>query len=105
MLEKFKDKNVVRIGHPAKIESNLMKYSLDVKIRRDKRYKEVEKIIKKIDDLKYLQDKRCKNQTPGRRRGLSDEEILQLAKEGKAKRGVKLEWMREMAEWLKIQKI
>jgi predicted DNA helicase len=104
LLEKFKDKNVVRIGHPAKIESNLMKYSLDVKIRRDKRYKEVEKIIKKIDDLKYLQDKRCKKPTPGRRRGLSDEEILQLAKENKAKRGVKSEWMKEMAEWLKIQK-
>ena len=104
LLEKFKDKNVVRIGHPAKIESNLMKYSLDVKIRRDKRYKEVEKIVKKIDTLKHLQDKRCKKPTPGRRRGLSDEEILQLAKENKAKRGIKSEWMREMAEWLKIQK-
>ena len=104
LLEKFKDKNVVRIGHPAKIESNLIKYSLDVKIRRDKRYKEVEKIVKKIDTLKHLQDKRCKKPTPGRRRGLSDEEILQLAKENKAKRGIKSEWMREMAEWLKIQK-
>ena len=54
--------------------------------------------------MKYLQDKRCKKPTPGRRRGLSDEEILQLAKENKAKRGVKSEWIKEMAEWLKIQK-
>jgi len=103
LLEKLMDLNVVRIGHPAKIESNLMKYSLDVKIRRDKRYKEVEKIIKKIDDLKYLQDKKYKKPTPGRRRGMSDEEILALAKEGKGKRGVKAEWIREMAEWIKIQ--
>jgi len=103
MLEKLSDLNVVRIGHPAKIESNLMKYSLDVKIRRDKRYKEVEKIIKKIDDLKYLQDKKYKKPTPARRRGMSDEEILELAKENKAKRGVKAEWIKEMAEWIKIQ--
>jgi predicted DNA helicase len=104
LLERLKEFNVVRIGHPAKIESNLMKYSLDVKVRRDKRYKEVEKIIKKIDDLKYLQDKRYKKPTPGRRRGMSDEEILDLAKAGKGKRGVKAEWIKEMAEWLKIQK-
>ncbi len=103
VLEKLKDFNVVRIGHPAKIESNLMKYSLDVKIRRDKRYKEIEKLIKKIDDLKYLQDKKTKKPTPGRRRGMSDEEILSLAKDGKGKRGVKAEWVKEMAEWLKIQ--
>jgi len=103
VLEKLKDFNVVRIGHPAKIESNLMKHSLDVKIRRDKRYKEIEKLIKKIDDLKYLQDKKTKKPTPGRRRGMSDEEILDLAKNGKGKRGVKAEWIKEMAEWLKIQ--
>jgi predicted DNA helicase len=104
LMEKLVDFNIVRIGHPAKIESKLMKFSLDVRIRRDKRYKEVEKIVKKIDDLKYLQDKRCKKPTPGRRRGMSDEEILSLAKEGKGKRGVKAEWIKEMAEWLKIQK-
>ena len=103
VLEKLKDFNVVRIGHPAKIESNLMKYSLDVKIRRDKRYKEIEKLIKKIDDLKHLQEKRTKKPTPGRRRGMSDEEILALAKEGKGKRGIKAEWIKEMAEWIKIQ--
>jgi len=103
VLYKLKDFNVVRIGHPAKIESNLMKYSLDVKIRRDKRYKEIEKLIKRIDDLKYLQNKKTKKPTPGRRRGMSDEEILNLAKANKGKRGIKAEWVKEMAEWLKIQ--
>ncbi|MEO1928529.1 MAG: IGHMBP2 family helicase [Nautiliaceae bacterium] len=104
LLEKLKDYNVVRIGHPAKMDSKLMKYSLDVKIRRDKRYKEIEKIIKKIDNLKYLQDKKYKKPTPGRRRGLSDEEILKYAKENRSARGVLREWMKEMAEWIKIQK-
>ena len=103
VLEKLKDFNCVRIGHPAKIESNLMKYSLDVKIRRDKQYKEIEKINKKIDDLKHLQEKRTKKPTPGRRRGMSDEEILTLARENKGKRGIKAEWIKEMAEWIKIQ--
>jgi len=103
LMEKLKEFNIVRIGHPAKIESHLMKFSLDVKVRRDKRYKEVEKIIKKIDDLKYLQEKRTKKPTPGRRRGMSDEEILALAKEGKGKRGIKADWIKEMAEWIKIQ--
>ncbi|WP_456480590.1 IGHMBP2 family helicase [Nautilia sp.] len=104
LLEKLKDYNVVRIGHPAKMDSKLMKYSLDVRIRRDKRYKEVEKTVKKIDDLKHLQEKRYKKPTPGRRRGLSDEEILKYAKENKGARGVLKEWMREIAKWLKIQK-
>jgi len=104
LLEKLTDYNVLRIGHPAKMDTKLMKYSLDVRIRRDKRYKEVEKIIKKIDDLKYLQEKKYKKPTPGRRRGLSDEEILKYAKEGRGARGVLKEWMKEMAEWLKIQK-
>ena len=104
LLDRLKDYNVVRIGHPAKMDTSLMKYSLDVKIRRDKRYKEIEKILKKIDDLKHLQQKRTKKPTPGRRRGLSDEEILKYAKENKGARGVLKEWMKEMAEWLKIQK-
>ncbi|WP_051428149.1 MULTISPECIES: IGHMBP2 family helicase [unclassified Lebetimonas] len=104
VMEKMGEFNIVRIGHPAKIDSKLMKFSLDVRIRRDKRYKEIEKINKKIDDLKHMQEKRCKKPTPGRRRGMSDEEILQLAKEGKAKRGIKAEWIKEMAEWLKLQK-
>ncbi|WP_457560808.1 AAA domain-containing protein, partial [Caminibacter sp.] len=103
VMEKLKDYNIVRIGHPAKIESNLMRYSLDVKIRRDKRYKEIDKLVKHIENLKHMQEKRTKKPTPARRRGMSDEEILSLAKQGKGKRGVKAEWIKEMAEWLKIQ--
>ena len=103
ILSKLTDLNIVRIGHPAKMDKTLMKFSLDVKVRRDKNYKEIEKMDKKIEDLKHLQEKRTKKPTPGRRRGLSDEEILALAKEGKGKRGVKAEWVKEMAEWVKIQ--
>lgn len=103
LVEKLKEFKIVRIGHPARIESHLTRYSLDVQVRRHPRYKEVEKIMKKIDDLKHLQEKRTKKPTPSRRRGMSDEQILQLAKEGRSFRGVKGEWIKEMAEWIKIQ--
>ncbi len=104
LLEKLQEYNVLRIGHPVKIESNLMKYSLDVKVRRDKKYKEIEKIIKKITDLKHLQEKKYKKPTPGRKRGMNEEEILEFAKQNKTKRGIKPEWILEMAEWIKIQR-
>ncbi|MEO1942139.1 MAG: IGHMBP2 family helicase [Campylobacterales bacterium] len=103
LLERLKDFKVVRIGHPARIESSLTKYSLDVQVRRDSRYKEVEKLLKQIDNLKHLQEKRTKKPTPSRRRGMGDEQILKLAKEGRGFRGVPAQTIKEMAEWIKIQ--
>ena len=103
LLERLKEWQVVRIGHPAKIETGLMKYSLDVQVRRHSRYKEVEKLLSQIENLKHFQEKRTKKPTPSRRRGMGDEQILKLAKEGKGFRGVPADTIQKMGEWIKIQ--
>ena len=102
MLEKLKDRKVIRIGHPAKIESDLLKHSLDVIIREDPRYREIEKMIERIDTLKRDREKQFKKPTPSLRRGLSNDEILTLASLGKSKRGIKLSKIRQMAGWIEL---
>ena len=100
MLEKLKDRRVIRIGHPAKIEDDLLKFSLDVVIREDERYKEIEEYIDKIDRLKKVRDRQYKKPTPGSRRGLTNEEILTLASAGKSKRGLQPHKIKQMANWI-----
>jgi len=100
MLEKLKDRRVIRIGHPAKIEGELLKFSLDMIIREDERYKEIEEYIDKIDRLKKTRDKQFKKPTPAMRRGLTNDEILTLASTGKSKRGLKPSKIKLMANWI-----
>ena len=100
MLEKLKDRRVIRIGHPAKIEGDLLKFSLDVVIREDERYKEIEEYINKIDRLKKIRDKQHKKPTPSLRRGLTNDEILALASTGKSKRGLQPSKIKQMANWI-----
>ena len=102
MLEKLKDRRVIRIGHPAKIEGDLLKHSLDVIIREDPRYKEIERTIDQIDSLKKTREKQFKKPTPALRRGLSNDEILTLATTGKSKRGIKLSRIKQMAGWIEL---
>ncbi len=101
MLERLKDRKVVRIGHPAKIDSELLKHSLDMVIRNDKRYEELETMIDRIDQLKRTR-KSYKKPTPATRRGLSNDEILTLAAKGKTKRGIKTARIKEMASWIEL---
>ncbi len=100
MLEKLKDRRIIRIGHPAKIEDDLLKFSLDVVIREDERYKEIEEYLDKIDRLKKIRDKQYKKPTPGMRRGLTNDEILTLASAGKSKRGLQPSKIKQMANWI-----
>ncbi len=100
MLEKLKDRKVIRIGHPAKIEGDLLKFSLDMVIREDVRYREIEEYIDKIDRLKKTRDKQFKKPTPAMRRGLTNDEILTLAFAGKSKRGLKPSKIKQMANWI-----
>ncbi len=100
MLEKLKDRKVIRIGHPAKIEGDLLKFSLDMVIREDARYREIEEYIDKIDRLKKTRDKQFKKPTPAMRRGLANDEILTLASAGKSKRGLKPSKIKQMANWI-----
>lgn len=97
------DVNVVRIGHPARLKKELLSVSLDAKVETHPKYAEIKNIEKKINKLKSLQENYLKP-IPQRRRGLSYDEILKYAKAGKKVRGHKLETLKKMAEWIRLQK-
>ncbi|WP_029522820.1 IGHMBP2 family helicase [Persephonella sp. KM09-Lau-8] len=97
------DVNVVRIGHPARLKKELLSVSLDAKVETHPKYAEIKSIEKKINKLKSLQENYLKP-IPQRRRGLSYDEILKYAKAGKKVRGHKLETLKKMAEWIRLQK-
>ncbi|NPA53211.1 MAG: IGHMBP2 family helicase [Aquificae bacterium] len=95
--------NVVRIGHPARLKRELLDVSLDAKATYHPKYKEIQKLEKKINELKTLQENYLKP-IPQRRRGLSYDQIVKHAKAGKKVRGHKIETLKSMAEWIKLQK-
>ncbi len=95
--------NVVRIGHPARLKKELLDVSLDAKAFNHPKYREIEQIEKKINKLRAYQEGYIKP-TPQKRRGLSYDQILKYAKAGKKVRGHKIETLKSMAEWVRIQK-
>lgn len=102
MLEKLKDRKVVRIGHPAKINDELMGFSIDALIREDPRYLEVQRMIDGIDEFKRVRDKNYQKPTPSQRRGLTNDEILTLAAQDKGKRGLRSSKIKKMAGWIEL---
>jgi len=97
-----RDIEVVRIGHPARVSKELIEHSLDYKVQNHPKYEEVRKIERQIDRLKEEQANHLKP-TPQWRRGLSDKQIIELARQGKKTRGIKLSKLKSMAKWLEIQ--
>ena len=95
--------NVVRIGHPARLKKELLDVSIDAKAFNHPKYAEIKSLEKKINRLKALQENYLKP-TPQRRRGLSYDQILKHAKAGKKVRGHKIETLKSMAEWIRLQK-
>ncbi len=95
--------NVVRIGHPARLKKELLDVSLDARAINHPKYSEIKGLEKKINKLKTLQESYLKP-IPQRRRGLSYDQILKHAKAGKKVRGHKIETLKSMAEWIRLQK-
>ncbi|SNZ10612.1 DNA helicase, putative [Persephonella hydrogeniphila] len=95
--------NVVRIGHPARLKKELLDVSIDAKVESHPKYQQIKNIEKKIQKLRNLQES-YKKPIPQKRRGLSYDEITRYAKAGKKVRGHKIETLRSMAEWIRLQK-
>jgi len=93
---------VVRIGNPVRIIPSVLKCSLDYVVRNSESYKKVERIWKEIERLRNQQENFLKP-LPQYRRGLSDEEIIKLARLKKGARGVSAKLMKKMADWLLVQ--
>ncbi|MBB6062546.1 putative DNA helicase [Thermosipho japonicus] len=109
LVERLSEKvSHVRIGHPSRVSKKLLSSTLLFKIQKHERYKELNKLKEKFSNLT---EEREKFQKPIQkwRRGLSDEQILKLSKEGKTTRGIPLKMINTMAEWItlnnKIEKI
>ncbi len=108
LLKKYPDLKVVRVGHPTRINKELIQHSLPYLIECHEKYEEIKMLRAKITVLKEERDKYTKP-SPKWKRGLSDEKIIKYAKKGKSVRGVPKEKIESMAKWIlkniKIKKI
>ncbi|SJZ34434.1 IGHMBP2 family helicase [Selenihalanaerobacter shriftii] len=94
--------NVVRVGHPVRVTPVLREHTLDYLIENHPKYKEAAELRSEAYDLLDKQDDLT--HPSGRwRRGMSDQQILNKAKDNSSFRGVSANKIEEMAEWLKIQ--
>ncbi len=94
---------VTRIGHPARLKKELIEVSLDHKVEHHELFSRIQEINDKIEEIREEQ-KNFRKPTPQYRRGLSDEEILALAKRGRGTRGIRAKTIKKMAEWIRRQK-
>jgi len=95
-------RNVVRVGHPARVTPVLREHTLDYILEDNSTYLKAQELRKRAFDLKEEQDKYT--YPSGRwRRGLSNEAIKSLAKKGKGSRGIPPNKIQEMAKCLEIQ--
>ncbi len=93
---------VLRIGHPLRVTPVLREHTLDYKVLEHSDYKKAQKIRQQAQNLMDKQDDLTH---PGSRwrRGMSDDLIKKLAKKNTTSRGVSLQKIKEMAEWLELQ--
>lgn len=96
------DLAVLRIGHPVRVNPLLREHTLDYVIEDNDKY---QKSVKLREEAYELLDEQEEHTHPsGRwRRGMSNEQIKNLAEDNKGSRGVPPEKIADMAAWLKLQ--
>ncbi len=104
LVSKLVEQNVkvIRIGNPARINQDLITYSLDYQLQDETDYQQAQKAWENIDELKE-QQKQFIAATGQSRRGLRDKQIRELAAEGKTSRGIPPGKIQSMARWLDLQ--
>ncbi len=103
LVEKLHGKvKIVRIGNPVRVSPQLQEVTLYALVKQHKKYRQVEAIQKEISKIRELQGRYVRPE-PRYRRGLSNEEILALAKAGKGARGLNYEEIQSMARWIELQ--
>jgi predicted DNA helicase len=103
MLERLSKKDgisLVRVGHPARIDESLEKFSLFSLIEADERSKKVKMMLEEASKLVEVRNRYSKP-TPSRMRGMSKERIKKLSAIGKSYRGVDVKTIQSMAQWIK----
>ncbi len=104
LVEKLANKvNVVRVGHPARISKSIIENTLDYMVTKDAEYRKAMELWTKIDGMREEQE-RYKKPTPQWRRGMGDDEIVYLASASRSYRGIPVDVMKNMAQWIRIQR-
>ncbi len=105
LVERLADRDidVVRVGHPARVSPLLRQHTLDYQVEDVPEFERAQKMRSRAQKMQKEQDDLTR---PGGRwrRGMSDEQIKSLAKKGAGSRGVPPHRIKEMAQWLEIQK-
>jgi predicted DNA helicase len=93
--------NVVRIGHPARVIPALRRRSLDYLVQDDPDYIEAQELRARAFELKARRQDEAVLPEMRWRRGLSDEAIMELARQSRTVRGIPVEKLKGMQRWLK----
>lgn len=104
MLEFLLEENAqaVRVGHPARITPKLREHTIDNVIEKNDKYKKSRELREKAFELKDKQDE-LTYPSGKYRRGMSDEQIKDLAGKGQGSRGVSPDKIQEMAEAIELE--
>ncbi|MFA4669747.1 IGHMBP2 family helicase [Pyrococcus kukulkanii] len=94
---------IVRVGHPSRVSRELHETTLAYLITQHELYGELRELRIIGQSLAEKRDTYTKP-TPKFRRGLSDSEILKLAERKRGARGLSARLIREMAEWIKLNR-
>ena len=104
LVERLADSGakVLRVGHPLRVTPVLRQHTLDYQVLEHPDYKQAQKLRSEVNKLLVEQDELT--HPSGRwRRGMSDIEIIDKARDNQNYRGVPADKIKGMAKWLKIQ--
>ncbi len=97
-----KGRNVVRVGHPARVNPLLRDHTLDYLLEDNSNFQKADEFREQA--LEFKEEQETYTYPSGRwRRGLSNEAIKSLAQKGKGSRGVPKDKIQEMAKSLELQ--
>ena len=104
MLDFLLDRGVkaVRVGHPARVTSQLKKHTLDSLIEQNELYRKSEELRDQAFEKKEEQEEYT-HPSGKYRRGMSNTKIKELAEEGRGSRGVSEDKIQDMARWIELQ--
>ncbi|NPB06757.1 MAG: IGHMBP2 family helicase [Aquificae bacterium] len=92
----------VRVGSPVRVLPAVRERTLDALVSREPEYGELKKLYDEIEKIKARQ-RALVPPEPRFRRGLSDEEILRLARLGRSARGLSSSTISQMARWIALR--
>jgi predicted DNA helicase len=104
MLEFLLEEDVqaVRVGHPARITPKLREHTIDNIVEKNDNYQKSQELREQAFELKDKQDE-LTYPSGKYRRGMSDEQIKDLAGKGQGSRGVSSEKIQDMAEAIELE--